>query len=104
MLTIDTPAKINRTLRIVGRRGDGYHELESEFLAVSLSDTLVLRPLETGSDTASLQVDGPTAAGVPTDRSNLVLRVLADFTARTDAAPLAVSLTKRIPNQAGLGG
>ena len=100
MLTIHTPAKINRTLRVLRRRADGYHELDSEFLAVTLFDTLVLRP----SDTASLQVEGPTAAGVPSDDSNLVQRVLADFTARTGASPLAVSLTKRIPNQAGLGG
>ena len=100
MLTIHTPAKINRTLRVVRRRADGYHELDSEFLAVSLRDTLVLRP----SAAAALRVDGPTAAGVPSDGSNLVQRVLADFGNRTGAAPLAVSLTKRIPNRAGLGG
>lgn len=103
---VHAPAKINRTLRIFGRRDDGFHELESEFVAVSLFDTLRVERLPPGDgERVTLEVDGPTAAGVPADDSNLVAKAVAEVCRRTDATDrFRVRLRKRIPNQAGLGG
>ena len=90
------------SLRILGRRDDGYHELESEFVSVNLYDTLSVSPAADGD---SLSVTGPCAEGVPTDRRNLVWTVIDDWRARSgDGQPWRVDLFKRIPSQAGLGG
>lgn len=99
-VTVQSPAKINWTLRVVGRRPDGYHEIESLVSAVSLCDELVFtdRP-----DAAiELRCDQP---GVPTDDRNLVVRaakLLASDAGRT--AGVTCRLTKRIPTGGGLGG
>ena len=102
------PAKLNLTLAVVGRRPDGYHELHSVMVPLSLADRLSLAP--SGGPADSLHGTGfPTGAGA----NDLVLRALA--AARTavgagwagPAGPppgLAVRLDKRIPVAAGLGG
>lgn len=102
LLSEFAPAKINLFLRVVGRRSDGYHLLDSIFVPVSLADlvTLELRPACARS--VELVVYG---AGAPTDASNLAWRAadafLRDF--RLDAA-VRIGLAKRIPSGAGLGG
>ena len=95
-------AKINLTLRVLGRRPDGYHELRTVFQSIALHDTLTIRrragPLR-------LTCDDPT---LPCDRTNLVWRAAAAVwtSARRRGRPrdISIHLQKRIPMQAGLGG
>ena len=101
MLLTRAPAKINLTLHVLRRRGDGFHDLESLVAFAGVADILVLDP----SLPLGLVVEGPTAvqSGEPDD--NLVLkaaRALADRVPglRTGAFRLA----KRLPVGAGIGG
>lgn len=96
-MRLEAAAKINRTLRVVGRRDDGYHELESELVLLDLADRLLLLPGCSG-----LRLEG-AAAGVPLGEDNLAWRGLrAGLGGEPDLACLA--LEKRIPVAAGLGG
>lgn len=86
-------AKINWSLRITGRRSDGFHDLETIFQTISLHDDLTFRE----ADQLSLTCDDPT---IPTDETNLVFRAAR----AVDARPVAIHLSKRIPAGGGLGG
>jgi 4-diphosphocytidyl-2-C-methyl-D-erythritol kinase len=95
------PAKINLTLRVIGRRADGYHELESLVAFASPCDWLGFEP----SAGLELEVFGPRAleAG-PVDR-NLVLRAARALAAQIPgSASGRFRLFKRLPAAAGLGG
>jgi 4-diphosphocytidyl-2-C-methyl-D-erythritol kinase len=95
------PAKVNLTLHVLGRRPDGYHELESLVAFAGAGDTLRLAP----GAALSLTVDGPTASDAGPDGSNLVLTAARAFAQRLGALKLgAFHLTKRLPVAAGLGG
>ena len=93
------PAKLNLFLHIVGRRADGYHELQTLFQFVDLCDDIhiAVRP-----DGQIRRLSGP--AGVPEDQDLVVraARALQAASGTTQGADLAV--TKRIPMGAGLGG
>jgi 4-diphosphocytidyl-2-C-methyl-D-erythritol kinase len=95
-------AKINLSLRVVGVRPDGYHELQTVFQSIALHDTLTIRA-ERGP--FRLECDDPAC---PADRRNLVWRAVeAMWDAagrRGDVHGLAIRLTKRIPIEGGLGG
>jgi 4-diphosphocytidyl-2-C-methyl-D-erythritol kinase len=98
------PAKLNFGLRIVDRRGDGYHELESVFVPLDLTDELEVEA-EPGAETrVELRVSG-LDSGVPRDADNLAARAAMAF---LDAAGLRlrvrIALAKRVPPAAGLGG
>jgi len=98
-LTLPSFAKINWTLEILGKRPDGYHELRTLLQTVSLSDELVFRPAEQGIE---IICDHPD---VPCDETNLVFRaarLLSDFAGV--AKGVGVTIRKRIPAAAGLGG
>lgn len=100
-LTERAPAKINLTLRVLGRRPDGYHRLESLVAFADLCDELTLVP----GDGASLEVEGPFAAQCGAAQANLVTRASAALA--TSAGELKQGhfrLTKCIPVAAGLGG
>ncbi|HEV7765125.1 MAG TPA: 4-(cytidine 5'-diphospho)-2-C-methyl-D-erythritol kinase [Thermoanaerobaculia bacterium] len=86
-------AKINWSLRITGKRADGFHDLETVFQTISLHDELTFRE----SDSLSLTCDDPT---IPTDDTNLVMRAAR----LVGAPPVAIDLRKRIPAGGGLGG
>ena len=95
------PAKVNLTLRILGKRGDGYHDLESLVVFARLADQVTLTP-DAG---LGLDVDGPTAAAAGDVETNLVLRAARELAGRTDGLRLGrFALTKQIPVAAGLGG
>jgi 4-diphosphocytidyl-2-C-methyl-D-erythritol kinase len=100
-LTTRCRAKINLTLRVLGRRPDGYHELDSLVAFAGVGDTLTLAP---GPELA-LTLAGPFGAGLASEPDNLVLkaaRVLAD-----EAGPLRSGrfhLVKRLPLASGIGG
>ena len=93
MIEVRSHAKINWALRILARRRDGFHDLETLFQAISLHDTITFRE----ADSFSLTCDDPT---IPTDESNLILRAARAL--RTP--PVAIHLVKRIPAEGGLGG
>lgn len=88
------PAKLTLSLRIVGLRNDGYHLIEAEMVSLSLHDILDIDNSRSG-----LSAEGPYAAGLPLDDSNLVTRALR--LAHIDAH---VAITKQVPPGGGLGG
>ncbi|MDY7009316.1 MAG: 4-(cytidine 5'-diphospho)-2-C-methyl-D-erythritol kinase [Planctomycetota bacterium] len=91
------PAKINLTLRVGGRRDDGYHELDSTVAKVTLYDELILRPRPDGQ--IRLTCSGLDCGAT---EENLVLRAAKLMGDRSNGAD--IELIKRIPAGAGLGG
>lgn len=93
------PCKINLGLRILRKRGDGYHDLETFFYPVGLRDALEMLP----AASVSLHVSGNAIPGDPS--SNLCVKAFellaADFPA---IRPVDIYLHKQIPTGAGLGG
>lgn len=94
-------AKINLTLDIMGKREDGYHELESVMQQITLCDDVEI-DVETGEDW-QLECD---QADIPTDSENLAWKAAGVFykSIGKDPRGVAIRLTKRIPSGAGLGG
>src|SRR3712207_2362812 len=66
-----THAKINLFLRVVGRRPDGFHEIESIFHGVSLADEVTLTPTGSGDVDVDIRVARGTSRGVPEREENL---------------------------------
>ena len=98
-VSVPSFAKINLTLRILGRRPDGYHEIETVLQAVSLHDNLhfttTREDIEFSSDDAA----------IPQDQANLVVQAAQALRNRFGIqAGARIRLEKRIPAQAGLGG
>jgi 4-diphosphocytidyl-2-C-methyl-D-erythritol kinase len=103
-IELDAPAKVNLGLRIVGRRADGYHELESLFVPVDLADAIALRIESASAASVSLSLAGD-ASGAPPGDDNLAARAARTFLARSGVrARVAIALNKRTPVAAGLGG
>ncbi len=99
-LWIRTPAKVNLFLEVLGKRPDGYHEIATLMVAVSLFDTLRFAP-DPGGDVV-LRCDHSQLSAGP---ENLVLRATRLLRERTGCAQGAViDLVKRIPLAAGLAG
>ena len=100
-LTTRAPAKINLTLHVLGRREDGYHELESLVAFAAVGDTVSLSP----GPALALGVEGPTAALAGAGADNLVLRAARLLRERVEGLRVGrLRLTKRLPVAAGLGG
>lgn len=100
--TVDTaPAKVNLTLRVLGRRPDGYHDIESLVTFADVSDRLFFVP----DDQLNLTVTGPGAGHAGEDAENLVLKAARGLAARIPGLALgAFRLQKNLPVAAGLGG
>jgi 4-diphosphocytidyl-2-C-methyl-D-erythritol kinase len=95
------PAKVNLTLRVLGRRPDGYHELESLVAFADAGDTLRLTP----GDGLSLSVRGPNAGQAGPDADNLVLKAASALASSIIGVRLgSFELEKLLPVAAGLGG
>ncbi|MPZ37309.1 MAG: 4-(cytidine 5'-diphospho)-2-C-methyl-D-erythritol kinase, partial [Rhizobiales bacterium] len=95
------PAKINLTLRVIGRRADGYHELESLVAFAGVGDTVTFTPART----LALTVDGPTAAASGSLDDNLVMKAARALAERVEGLKLGrFALSKRLPVAAGIGG
>lgn len=97
-LAVRCPAKINLALRVLDRRPDGYHELDTVFQAIDLWDEIEVEP----GDGLRLECDDPRLS----DDSNLVLEAARLLAAECGPSQggATLRLTKRIPLQAGLGG
>jgi len=104
------PAKINTRLEVLGKRADGYHELDTFLVAIDLADEIRVDLADHGD--VRLSLEGPqVSSDIPCDDRNLavraaravlqVARVLGKAGPRTG---LDLVLTKRIPSQSGLGG
>ena len=99
-LTLPAFAKINLSLRVLGKRPDGYHEIDTVLQTISLHDTITFTPTETAEIVLSCD-----DRSLPTGHDNLVFRAaeaLRDRFAPNKGARMF--LAKRIPAQAGLGG
>jgi 4-diphosphocytidyl-2-C-methyl-D-erythritol kinase len=90
-------AKVNLFLRVLRRRDDGFHEIETLIAPITLHDSLVIEP----ADRLEFYCDQPDLAG----DDNLVVRAARAFFAETNREPKGrLTLRKRIPHGAGLGG
>jgi 4-diphosphocytidyl-2-C-methyl-D-erythritol kinase len=110
-VVVEARAKVNLFLRVLGRRSDGYHELETLIVPIDLSDRLEIHarsdPEQFRTLSLSLEVSGDQdlLRGVPVDESNLVMtaaRSLADAVGARGFAD--ITLHKSVPAAAGLGG
>ncbi|MEA2929527.1 MAG: 4-diphosphocytidyl-2-C-methyl-D-erythritol kinase [Hyphomicrobiales bacterium] len=95
------PAKVNLTLHVIGRRPDGYHEIESLVVFADVGDRLTFSP----GGALELVVRGPTAAAAGPEGGNLVLKAARRLAERVEGLELGrFTLDKRLPVAAGLGG
>ena len=118
---VTVPAKVNLFLEVIGKRADGYHELETVMSSISLTDQLLFYPRHDGQIVLKIEplsVDGfeklspeDLSWEIPTDSRNLVCKALVALrhrisSGKTEASMLGmdVVLRKGIPAQAGLGG
>src|ERR1700751_1082272 len=101
MLSDEGRAKVNLSLRVVGRRVDGYHDLESVVAFADCADRLTLAP---GAE-LSLKTIGPLAQACGDASDNLVLKAAMLLSARVpDLKVGAFTLDKVLPVAAGIGG
>jgi 4-diphosphocytidyl-2-C-methyl-D-erythritol kinase len=95
------PAKVNLTLHVLGRRADGYHEIESLVGFADVGDALTFSP----GGALALAVGGPTGPAAGDVADNLVLKAVRALAERVADLKLGrFSLSKRLPVAAGLGG
>lgn len=94
-------AKINIGLNIVEKRPDNYHNIETVFYPIGLSDVLSIEPSETCSD-YSFSTSGISIDGNPDD--NLIIKAYRLLQSEYEIPPVDISLMKQIPFGAGLGG
>ena len=100
-LVEDAPAKVNLTLRVLGRRADGYHDIESLVAFADFGDRLTLTP----GGGVTLTIGGPRAAQAGDGADNLVLKAARALQARIHGITLgAFHLDKHLPVAAGIGG
>lgn len=96
-LTLPAPAKLNLFLHITGRRGDGYHLLQTVFALLEHGDTLSFSPAE------QLSLSGDSVTDSPQD--NLIIRAAMALQAHSGCRRGArIELQKRLPSGGGLGG
>lgn len=95
------PAKVNLTLHVLGRRPDGYHEIESLVVFADVGDRLSFHP----DERLELEVRGPTAAASGANSDNLVLKAARALAEQVGGLRLGrFMLDKHLPVAAGLGG
>jgi len=98
-MQVFAPAKINLSLKILGRRDDGFHEIETLIVPISLCDEMKIEKNEGGIE---FRCDDPF---VPLSDDNLVIQAAKSFFVATELEPaVSIELKKKIPLGAGLGG
>src|SRR5437763_16723242 len=96
---VSAPAKINLSLKILGRRSDGFHEIDTLIAPISLCDEIKIDQIDSGRET-KLHCDEPS---VPMGDGNLVVRAAKlFFSATTLQVGISIELEKRISHGAGL--
>lgn len=98
-LTLQAPAKLNLSLRVLGKRADSFHEIDTTMVKLpGLNDQLAFRE----SSEFSFQCEHP---GIPNDETNLVVKAVRAYeVAAGISCKFAITLQKNIPHGAGLGG
>ncbi|MEA2083746.1 MAG: 4-(cytidine 5'-diphospho)-2-C-methyl-D-erythritol kinase [Thermodesulfobacteriota bacterium] len=98
-LSVWAPAKINLFLRVIGRRPDGYHDIETRMQKLGLSDHLCIIPQNEGISLSCSGID------LPEDETNLAFKAALSFYKHTGISHgIKIDLEKKIPVAAGLGG
>src|SRR5881397_1835210 len=101
MMQVRAPAKINLSLKVLGRRSNGFHEIETLIAPITLCDQLEINRSDS-SDGIRFSCDDPS---VPAGDDNLIMRAAKRFFAATKLKPaVSIELKKKIPYGAGLGG
>jgi len=99
-MEFSAPAKVNLSLRVLRKREDGFHEIETLMAPISIRDTLDIERRESGG--VDFSCSDPS---LPVDGGNLVVRAVEAFCATTRMQPhVRIILKKEIPHGAGLGG
>jgi 4-diphosphocytidyl-2-C-methyl-D-erythritol kinase len=100
-MQVSAPAKINLSLRVLGRRSDGFHEIETCIAPISLCDEIKIEQ-RAGKQDIAFRCDDPS---VPKGEDNLVVRAAKVFFEETKiTSGVSIELKKTIPHGAGLGG
>ncbi|MFF7053569.1 4-(cytidine 5'-diphospho)-2-C-methyl-D-erythritol kinase [Streptomyces griseorubiginosus] len=100
-VTVRVPAKVNVQLAVGAARPDGFHDLANVFLAVGLHDEVTVTPAEE----LRVTCEGPDAAQVPLDRTNLAARAALALAGRYGIEPAVhVHIAKDIPVAGGMAG
>jgi len=100
-MQVFAPAKINLSLKILGRRSDGFHEIETFIMPISLCDKIEIGKSDS-STAIEFHCDDPS---VPAGGDNLIVRAAKSFFVATKLKPaVSIELKKKIPHGAGLGG
>ncbi|MCL2196655.1 MAG: 4-(cytidine 5'-diphospho)-2-C-methyl-D-erythritol kinase [Treponema sp.] len=101
-LAVSAPAKVNLHLTVLDKRPDGFHNLESVFLAVNLADTLYFEPIEP-ENSIEIDMQGINSP-IPTEK-NIIFKAVSLFRQKTGFSQgLKITVEKRIPLGGGLGG
>lgn len=102
MTTLIAPAKINLSLRILGKREDGYHEIETLMVPLALADEIELSHAHGAPGSVAFTCNDPT---LPTDAENLCVKAAHAFQQALGIQDaVSINLLKKIPHGAGLGG
>lgn len=97
---LPSPAKVNLSLRVLGKREDGFHAVETRMCPISLADEVTV-VLKSGGETELTCSD----ATIPTNESNLALKALRAYERHLGReSAWQIHLEKRVPHGAGLGG
>ena len=104
-VSLFAPAKVNLALHVLGRRDDGYHDLDSLVVFADVGDWLTFTP----ADQFSISVSGPFAAALPPGDDNIIAKSWAAAQAIAGTRgralpPVAVHLEKNLPVASGIGG
>jgi len=101
--TVFAPAKVNLHLKVLDKRPDGFHNLESVFLALNFGDTLHFEPLK-ALESAEIAMEGVNLPSIPI-QDNIIYKALALFRQKTGfSLGFKITVEKRIPLGGGLGG
>ena len=100
-MQVIAPAKINLSLRVLGRRSDGFHEIETFIAPISLCDEIKIEQ-RSGKRKIAFRCDDPS---VPKGEDNIIVRAANVFFEATKVTSgVSIELKKKIPHGAGLGG
>ena len=100
-MQVIAPAKVNLSLRVLGRRGDGFHEIETFIAPISLCDEIKIER-RSGKQEIAFRCDDQS---VPKGEDNIVVRAASVFFEETKiTSGVSIALKKKIPHGAGLGG
>ena len=102
-IKVKCPAKINLDLKVIGKRSDGFHDIESTMQTINLYDVLAICVMD--SDREEITLDG-NSKEIPYDETNLVYKAAKLFLRTIKASPktVLIHIDKRIPVAAGLAG